>query len=110
MKRNGIAGILATVLLSAWSLPAGAEETYKLDPVLVTAEKRTENVQEVPVSVTAISEQQIKDSGIRSIQDVARQVPNLFIANWGFRGNSYAFIRGIGPSTTTRPSAFMWTT
>ena len=56
MKRNGIAGILATVLLSAWSLPAGAEETYKLDPVLVTAEKRTENVQEVPVSVTAISE------------------------------------------------------
>ena len=61
MKRNGIAGILATVLLSAWSLPAGAEETYKLDPVLVTAEKRTENVQDVPVSVTAISEQQIKD-------------------------------------------------
>ena len=96
MKRNGIAGILAVVLLSAWSLPAGAEETYKLDPVLVTAEKRTENVQDVPVSVTAISEQQIKDSGIRSIQDVARQVPNLFIANWGFRGNSYAFIRGIG--------------
>ena len=96
MKRNGIAGILAAVLLSAWSLPAGAEETYKLDPVLVTAEKRTENVQDVPVSVTAISEQQIKDSGIRSIQDVARQVPNLFIANWGFRGNSYAFIRGIG--------------
>ena len=71
MKRNGIAGILAAVLLSAWSLPAGAEETYKLDPVLVTAEKRTENVQDVPVSVTAISEQQIKDSGIRSIQDVA---------------------------------------
>ena len=96
MKRNGIAGILAAVLLSAWSLPAGAEETYKLDPVLVTAEKRTENVQDVPVSVTAISGQQIKDSGIRSIQDVARQVPNLFIANWGFRGNSYAFIRGIG--------------
>lgn len=48
MKRNGIAGILAAVLLSAWSLPAGAEETYKLDPVLVTAEKRTENVQDVP--------------------------------------------------------------
>ena len=97
MKRNGIAGILAAVLLSAWSLPAGAEETYKLDPVLVTAEKRTENVQDVPVSVTAISEQQIKDSGIRSIQDVARQV----------RTPSYA---ASGPSTTTRPSAFMWTT
>ena len=37
-----------------------------------------------------------RSTSIRSIQDVARQVPNLFIANWGFRGNSYAFIRGIG--------------
>ena len=81
----------------------------KLDPVLVTAEKHTENVQDVPVSVTAISER-IKDSGIRSIQDVARQVPNLFIANWGSGAThctpSYA---ASGPSTT-RPSAFMWTT
>lgn len=110
MKRNGIAGILAAVLLSAWSLPAGAEETYKLDPVLVTAEKRTENVQDVPVSVTAISEQQIKDSGIRSIQDVARQVPNLFIANWGFRATRTPSYAASGPSTMTRPSAFMWTT
>ena len=103
MKRNGIAGILAAVLLSAWSLPAGAEETYKLDPVLVTAEKRTENVQDVPVSVTAISEQQIKDSGIRSIQDVARPIGG----SGATRTPSYA---ASGPSTTTRPSAFMWTT
>lgn len=96
MKRNGIAGILTVVLLSAWSLPAGVEETYKLDPVLVTAEKRTGNAQDVPVSVAAISEQQIKDSDIRSIQGATRQASNLFIVNWRFRGNLYAFIRGIG--------------
>ena len=42
MKRNGIAGILAAVLLSAWSLPAGAEETYKLDPVLVAKWKQAQ--------------------------------------------------------------------
>ena len=86
MKRNGIAGILAAVLLSAWSLPAGAEETYKLDPVLVTAEKRTENVQDVPVSVTAISEQQIKDSGIRSIQDVFEHTAPEMIADTAVDG------------------------
>ena len=109
MKRNGIAGILAAVLLSAWSLPAGAEETYKLDPVLVTAEKRTENVQDVPVSVTAISEQQIKDSGIRSIQDVGRfrTCSSPIGGSGATRTPSYA---ASGPSTTTRPSAFMWTT
>lgn len=91
-----LTGLLAPALLMSWALPAGAEESFVLDPVLVTAEKRTENVQDVPVSVSAISEQQVEDAGIRSIQDVSRQVPNLYIANWGYRGNSFVFVRGIG--------------
>ena len=91
-----LTGLLAPALLMTWVLPAGAEESFVLDPVLVTAEKRTENVQDVPVSVSAISEQQVEDAGIRSIQDVSRQVPNLYIANWGYRGNSFVFVRGIG--------------
>ena len=64
--------------------------------MVVTAEKRQENLQEVPTSVTAIKESKILDSGISSLQDFSKQVPNLFINNWGFRGNSYVFIRGIG--------------
>ena len=58
-----LTGLLAPALLMTWVLPAGAEESFVLDPVLVTAEKRTENVQDVPVSVSAISEQQVEDAG-----------------------------------------------
>ena len=67
MKRNGIAGILAAVLLSAWALPPGAGGNYKLDPRLGTAEKRTEKVQGGPGSGTALFEQQNKGSGIPSV-------------------------------------------
>lgn len=81
------------------SVQAAEEKSYQLDPVIVVAEKRAENIQDVPVSVTAISEQQIDDSGIRSLQDFSHQVPNLFIANWGFRGNSFVFVRGIGAAS-----------
>lgn len=90
--------------------PLGRRKPINSIPCWSRPEKRTENVQDVPVSVTAISEQQIKDSGILLDSGCRRQVPNLFIANWGFRGNSYAFIRGIGAVNNDRPSAFMWTT
>ena len=42
MKRNGIAGILAAVCCRRGRCPLGRRKPYKLDPVLVTAEKRTE--------------------------------------------------------------------
>jgi iron complex outermembrane receptor protein len=71
-------------------------DTFQLDTMVVTAEKRQEDLQEVPASVTAIKEARILDSGISSLQDFSNQVPNLFIDDWGFRGNSYVFIRGVG--------------
>jgi iron complex outermembrane receptor protein len=76
--------------------PAVAADAYRLDPVVVTAEKTEQNLQEVPISVTAITAGEIKDSGIKTIQDFSRRVPNLFTANWGMRGNSFVFVRGIG--------------
>ncbi len=75
---------------------ATENSTTQLSPVIVTAEKKTENLQNVPLSVTVFSEQKIEDAGITTIQDVSRLTPNMFIANWGFRGNSFVFTRGIG--------------
>lgn len=92
-----------SVLLSGHGIAFAAGEVHQLDPVVVTAEKQEQNIQEVPISVTAITSATIKDSGIKSLQDFSRQVPNLYIANWGMRGNSYVFVRGIG-STFNSPA------
>ncbi|MDR3088836.1 MAG: TonB-dependent receptor [Desulfobulbaceae bacterium] len=99
MKKNGmniLAAALAALAPLAASVALAAEEALQLAPVMVTAEKRLENVQEIPSSVTVLTAGRIEDAGITTIQEMSHQVPNLFIANWGFRGNSFAFIRGIG--------------
>lgn len=76
---------------------------YELEIMTVTAEKREENIQDVPVSITALSETQIEDSGITSIKDLSLQIPNFNIVSWGTRRCSYIYNRGIG-ATNNAPA------
>lgn len=94
-----IVAIAATLVFSAVTAPAQdsvQEESLQLEPMVVTAEKRSEDVQDIPASITAFSETRIEDARITTIQDFSQMVPNMFISNWGFRGNSFVFVRGIG--------------
>ncbi len=96
-KKYSVFLSLFVITLAVPHFSAAAEDSAtQLAPVIVTAEKKTENLQDVPLSVTVFSEQQIEDAGLTTIQDISRRTPNLFIANWGFRGNSFVFTRGIG--------------
>ncbi len=79
------------------------QKEYELEAMTVTAEKREENIQEVPVSITAISNIQIEDSGIVSIEEVALQIPNLHLPQTGDRHHSYFYIRGIGSVSMNEP-------
>ena len=51
-----------------------------LEEVVVTAQKRTESLQDVPISVTAISGDLIQDASIRSFQELGAYVPNFSVA------------------------------
>ena len=70
----------AKVALSAAvaSLPVTAFG-QALEEVVVTAQKRTESLQDVPISVTAISGDLIQDASIRSFAELSGYVPNLTI-------------------------------
>lgn len=100
--KRAVLGLLATLgLLACLGAQAVAGETdesgaMQLEPMVVTAEKRKENLQDVPSSISAITDTQIIDSGISTLQDVSNRIPNLFVCNWGFRGNSFVFVRGLG--------------
>ena len=75
------------------------EETrkeYEIETMTVTAEKRKENIQDVPVSISALSDIQIEDAGIVGIEDVIYQIPNLHMMKTGSHGSqSTLFMRGI---------------
>jgi iron complex outermembrane receptor protein len=73
-------------------------EAYKLNEIVVTAEKIKQNIQDVPMSISALSAAQIEDAGITSITDVSDEIPNLYIVNWGSRRDAFVYIRGFGSS------------
>ena len=64
-----------------------------LEEVVVTAQKRTESLQDVPISVTAISGDLIEDASIRSFSELSAYVPNLTITENPV--NSIITMRGI---------------
>lgn len=108
MKRKHLSLAIAGLLISpaiAWAqdtAPAAEEtasEAKTLDAVTVTARKREETLQEVPVAVTAFTAESLEKLNIEDIGDLDAQVPNLTV--YAARGSSStitAYIRGIGQS------------
>jgi len=66
-----------------------------LEEVTVTAEKRVEKLQDVPVSVTAFSSEAIVDQGIEDTQDFIDLTPNVTLDDSYTIGNTYVTMRGI---------------
>jgi iron complex outermembrane recepter protein len=62
--------------------------------IVVTAQKRAQNLQDVPVSVTAFDDQMIAEAGFTNSLSIGDQVPNLEIKTFG--GVPNIFIRGVG--------------
>lgn len=81
----------------AGAAPATGSSATTLDAVTVTARKREETLQDVPVAVTAFTAETIDKLNIEDIGDLDAQVPNLTIyAARGSTSTVTAYIRGIG--------------
>ena len=76
---------------------AAGHQATTLDSITVTARKREETLQDVPVAVTAFTPETLDKLNIRDIGDLGAQVPNLTIyAARGSTSTATAYIRGIG--------------
>lgn len=75
-----------------------------LEEIIVTAQKRRENVQDVPIAVTALSAGELQSKGVTNTIQLAVAVPSLVYAQ--SYGAGIPFLRGIG-SDITLPNADM---
>lgn len=64
-------------LIGAVATAAAAERSVALEEVIVTAERRSESLQDVPLSISAYSDKQREQIGILSIQDMANFAPGV---------------------------------
>nr|WP_241971758.1 TonB-dependent receptor [Aliidiomarina sanyensis] len=73
------------------------EEVRRLERITVTARRTVENLQDVPVAVTSISEAEILERGLDTIIEVAQFSPNTTLQqSRGTNSTITAFIRGVG--------------
>ena len=86
--------IVITALFTANSAFAQLEE------VLVTAQKREQNLQDVPIAISAVNEELLEQTGVNTITEVIPMVAGLSGADYGLATNTWA-IRGIGSNDWT---------
>jgi iron complex outermembrane receptor protein len=76
-----------------------AQETgsVQLEEIVVTAQKRSENIQDVPSGVSVISSQLVNDLHATALTDIGTYVPGLQINSGGSPGQTTISIRGVAP-------------
>ena len=75
-----------------------------LEEIVVTARKRNENFQDVPVTMDVFTAQEIAAAGIESPRDFIAMVPNMTLVETQNIGNSFITIRGISQARNSEPS------
>jgi iron complex outermembrane receptor protein len=90
--------LASLAILTVWT-SARAQETLQLEEVVVTAQKRSENVQDTPLTVNAYGAQALKDARVDDVSDLQAVNPALQISAQG--AVQTLFLRGIGNGVTT---------
>lgn len=84
--------------------PAAETDAGGLDDVVVTARRREENLQDVPIAVTAFTSETILTKGIVDRTSLADNTPSLFTINGGYpREFAFFALRGQGPAFGSTP-------
>jgi iron complex outermembrane receptor protein len=70
-------------------------DVLSLKPIIVTAQRREENLQSVPISITTMDNKEIKNRGIDRVFDLQNSIPNFFLGDGTFNARASSSIRGI---------------
>jgi iron complex outermembrane recepter protein len=113
-----VVAIIIGPLCGALILPAAASEAQQSNPqpsaaatgpvegagleeVVVTARKRNESLQTVPVSVTEFSAQDIQQRGMSSLESIAGNIPSLYIGRTSNGSGAQITLRGVGSQSSS---------
>ena len=107
MKRIACTSLAAFVTALA-TAPAAAQETAPADTaadmgdaIVVTAQKRAENIQDVPISIAAVSGETMESANILTVMDLGRVATNFQTVRSSNTGSTRIGIRGVGSLANT---------
>ncbi len=112
-SEQGISGRVALAVAVAMGAAAAAQAqtapqaSAGLEEIVVTATRRAESIQDVPISVSAFSTEKMDIQGVKSVDDIARLTPGINFSRGGFGstslGGTSVSIRGVGSSAGSAP-------
>lgn len=112
---QGISGRVALAVAVAMSAAAAAQAqtaaraSDALEEITVTATRRAESIQDVPISLSAFSQEKMDMQGVKSVDDIARLTPGVSFQRGQFGGSDLTgtsvSIRGIGSGAGAAPIA-----
>jgi iron complex outermembrane receptor protein len=83
-------------------------EKGKLDEIIVTARRREENINSVPVAITALTGEDLRSKNVETAADLQNYIPSLSVSSSGPTRDDYTFaIRGMGPTGGSGPGAVL---
>lgn len=92
-----LAGSLGVSQAALGQAQVAADDDSILEEIIVTSRRRSERLENVPISVAAFSAGQLEDMNVQDIREIANFVPNVVMSNFAGRtNNSSIFIRGVG--------------
>lgn len=90
------ASLAVLALASAAHSQESGAEGATVDEIVVTAQKREQSLQDVPIVVTAIQQQLLQDAGVKDIKDLTILAPGLSVTSTSSEVSTTARIRGVG--------------
>ena len=101
-KKNLLAATVAFFMGSGAAVVSAVDQNQVeelnqrgIDEIIVTAQKRDQRIQDIPISISAITGEKIENAGIQNIADLSYAVPNLSVWERG-PGLQTITIRGVG--------------
>jgi len=95
---RAVALSLVGLALAAPAYSQGEDSSF-LEEIVVVAQKREQNIMDVPVAITAVTGAQIEESGIKDMIDLQQNVPGLIVGGSQTTTTSNFSIRGIGSTS-----------
>ena len=92
LRATSALALASSAIALAIATPAAAQ----VEEIIVTAQKVRENVQDVPISVTAVSSEALASAGTTSLENLGDLVPSLTFRKGTSVGNNAMFLRGVG--------------
>ncbi|WP_269515697.1 TonB-dependent receptor [Brevundimonas subvibrioides] len=96
LRCTASAAVVGTAVFGWAGVASAQDQASSVDDIVVTAQKREQSLQDVPIVVTSLSQEALENAGVRDIKDLQILTPGLTVTSTSSEGSTTARIRGVG--------------